>query len=132
MHAIQPPRPLRSVEPFRRTKTRAKPSSIKQPHRSIALEAAAKLTVNLLLIVAAGSAIVKLLPYNLSQQAKLQDLRSEVGFVEGRVDRVQADFSRNFDPQQARSVMQEQSSRVDPRQRPVVWLTPAQKTSPNP
>jgi hypothetical protein len=62
------------------------------------------------------------LPYHLSQQAKLGEIREEVKRTEKRVNRLSNNFSRYFDPQQAKSVMQEQSHRVDPSQRQVVWL----------
>jgi hypothetical protein len=136
MHAIQPPRPSlrpvgsRPVEPVRRSSRRTRPSLPRHTHRTIAAEVGAKLAVNLVLTIAAGSALVKLLPHNISQEAKLQELRTEVAFVEGRVDHLRGDFNRHFDPQQAQAVMQEQSSRVDPRQRQVVWLNSAPGTTP--
>jgi hypothetical protein len=83
------------------------------------------------LAIAAGTALVKLLPYGFEQQAKLQQIHSEVVLVKERVDRLQTDFDRNFDPQQTKAIMQEQSSRVDPQQRQVIWVTPASATSSN-
>lgn len=80
--------------------------------------------MNLILAIAAVSALVKLIPYNLTQQAKLRELTTEVAAVEGRVDQIQTDFNRHFDPRQATSVMQEQTSRVQPGQRPIVWVDP--------
>lgn len=124
MHAIRPPqldphpvRPRRASLLARRTRRRT--------HRAIAAELSAKLVVNLVLAIASGSALVKLLPYGLAQQAKLQEIRAEVSLVGNRVAQVQGDLDRNFDPQQMRTIMQEQSSRVDPQQRQVIWLTPA-------
>jgi hypothetical protein len=73
--------------------------------------------------------LVRLIPYNTSQQGKLRELRTEVADVEGRVHQLQADFNRHFDPQQAMSVMQEQSIRVDPKQRQVVWLPPSESAN---
>jgi len=88
----------------------------------MALELTVKLAVNLVLLSAAIAALVRILPYQSSQQEKLRELSAEVNATETRVDRLRLNFNRNFDPQQARNVMQEQSYRVDPRQRQVVWL----------
>lgn len=81
----------------------------------------ARLIVNIVLSAAAIAGLVQLLPYHLSQQAKLREIRAEVKRTEGRVHNLRSDFSRSFDPGQAKSVMQEQSYRVDPNQRQIVW-----------
>lgn len=81
----------------------------------------AKLVVNIVLCTAAIAGLSQLLPYYLSQQAKLREVRAEVKRTETRVSTLRTDFSRSFDPGQAKSVMQEQSYRVDPTQRQIVW-----------
>lgn len=105
----------------------------KQPYRVTVLELGAKLTVNVFLMAVALSALVKLVPYGISQQAKLQDLHKEVHSTEGRVQALAGDFAYHFDPQQMKSIMEEQSSRVDPTQWRVIFrnssptaVTPAQ------
>lgn len=121
MNAIQPSRPpLQPVEP-RRTPQR-KSRNCRRSHRSVALQTTAKLTVNVLISAAAVSALVKLLPYYSSQQEKLQEIRSEVNLTERRVSQLRTDFNRYFDPQQAKTIMQEQSNRVGPGQRPVILV----------
>ncbi|NET59447.1 MAG: hypothetical protein F6K47_25880 [Symploca sp. SIO2E6] len=87
-------------------------------------ETTAKLIVNIMLCAAAFTGLSKLWPYHSSQQTKLREVRAEVKLTEERVKHLQEDFSRFFDPKQARSVMQEQSYRVDPAQRQVVWQEP--------
>ncbi|MBD2089410.1 hypothetical protein H6F67_06040 [Microcoleus sp. FACHB-1515] len=128
MHAFQPSRHLQPVEsPRKVSPTRSKPSrSIsRQPkYRARAIETGAKLSVNVILTIAAGTALVKLLPYGFAQQTKLQEIHAEVSIVKERVDRLQTDFSRNFDPQQSKAIMQEQSSRIDPQQRQVIFVQP--------
>jgi len=114
--------PPPSPEPTRRQMVRRRPR--RNPHRAVVFESGFKLGVNCLLSVIAVSALVKLVPYNLAQQAKLKEIRIEVSEVEGRVDHLQAELNRQFDPQQTMSVMQEESTRVDPRQRQIVWITP--------
>jgi hypothetical protein len=88
-------------------------------HRSTVGETLARLVVNGVISAAAIAGLVQLLPYHLSQQAKLRDLRREVKQSEIRVKSLRNDFSRSFDPGQAKSVMHEQSYRVDPNRRPV-------------
>ncbi len=122
MNAIPSSRPpLRPVEPLRRRTSRPRLHSRQHPHQAIATEVSTKLIVNLVLAIAAGTALVKLLPYNLSQREHLRELQTEVATVEERVERLRNDFDRNFDPKQTRSIMQEQSSRIDASQRQVVW-----------
>jgi hypothetical protein len=82
------------------------------------------LVVNILLSTAAIAGLIKLLPHHISQQAKLREVRIEAERTQERVNNLRADFSRSFDPGQAKSVMQEQSYRVDPAQRQVVWQNP--------
>jgi hypothetical protein len=42
---------------------------------------------------------------------------------EQRVNQLRDQFSRSFDPSQARQVMGEQSSRRDPNQRRIFWVS---------
>lgn len=87
-----------------------------------ALEITVMLAVNALLSATAVVALVQLIPYQRSQHAKLQEMQSQVEVAQERVDRVKQQFNRNFDPQQARQIMQEQTNRIDPKQRQVVWV----------
>lgn len=88
----------------------------------VTAEITIKLVVNVLLSVTALAALIRLLPYQHTQQAKLNLVRVEVSEVEQRLDRLRNDFNRNFDPNQTRKVMQEQSPRVDPNQRRIFWV----------
>ena len=115
--------PEQPIEPSRQRLVRRRKRS--NPHQAIAVETGFRLGVNAFLAIVAVSALVKLIPYNLAQQAKLKEIRTDVTALEGRVDRLQAELNRQFDPQQAMSVMQAESNRVDPRQRQILWLAPA-------
>lgn len=128
MNALQTPRtsprPVRHLQvvpaaPPPQRKIQRQPS-----YRVIAIEATAKLAVNLLLSTAAIATLVQLLPHVTSQRAKLEELRAEVEATEQRVDRLQSEFSRHFDPSQARDIMQEQSTRLDAQKRQILWLDP--------
>lgn len=127
MNALQPSRPpLKPVEP-RRVASQRKSRDRRRPYQVMALQTTAKLTINVLLSAVSVSALVKLVPYYWSQQEKLQEIQTEVKLTEGRVNSLRTDFKRYFDPQQAKSIMQEQSNRVDPGQRPVILINQAAK-----
>ncbi|NJL82062.1 MAG: hypothetical protein HC890_02075 [Chloroflexaceae bacterium] len=64
------------------------------------------------------------MPYHQSQQAKLGEIREEVALVEQRVEALRNNFSRNFDPQQAKTAMKEYSPRTAPNRYRVFWLPP--------
>jgi hypothetical protein len=118
MNALQPLAPL----PSRRLTPRRRRHRQPHSHKGIAAEIAMKLVVNGILSATAIVTLAKLLPYQLIQQEKLQEVRLEVQETEARVDRLRENFSRNFDPSQTRNVMQEQSSRVAPGQRRIFLL----------
>ena len=119
MNAFQPSRPpLETPEP--RKSRRVRPRRRSRPYKALALETTAKLAVNLTFSAAAIGALVQLLPYHLSVQAKLQEVREETKQTQVRVLRLQNDFNKSFDPQQAKTIMQQESYRVDPLRRPVV------------
>jgi outer membrane murein-binding lipoprotein Lpp len=123
MNALQPRQPLETVAPrqFVAPKRKTRQSRL-SPYRGIVLENTAKLVVNMALVVGAVSTLVKLLPYNIYQQAKLQEISTEVKQTESRVADLQTNFNRSFAPDQAKKIMAEQSSRVDPGQRPVFFV----------
>jgi cell division protein FtsB len=114
-------------DPTPRRMVRRRPR--RNPHQAAIAETGFKLGVNCVLTVIAITTLVKLVPYNLAQQSKLQEIHAEVSELESRVRHLRADLNRQFDPQQAMSVMQEESIRVDPRQRQVIWLPPSSSTA---
>ena len=120
MNAIQPSRPpLQPVNP-RRVAHSVNRRRRLSPYRFMVIENTAKLTVSVVLSVVTVSSLIKLLPYQWSQQEKLWEVQTEVKLTEGRVNHLRTDFNRYFDPQQTKSIMQEQSNRVNPGQRQVV------------
>ncbi|WP_088892607.1 hypothetical protein [Leptolyngbya ohadii] len=128
MNALQPLPPA-SPPPRRRVKSRLRQRPRTRSHQAIVTEITVKLAINGLLAGVAAIALTKLIPYNLQQREELRQLQAEVAEVQQRVDILQADLDRQLDPQQANSIMQEQSYRVDPNQRQVVWLTPSSRTA---
>jgi cell division protein FtsL len=120
---------------LRRRPRRASASSrrsSRDPHQATAIEVSVRLGVNVLLGIIAVSTLIKLVPYNLSQQQRLGEVRSEVAKLDQRVDELRAEFDRHFDPQQSMHVMQEQSARVNPNQRQIIWVTPSTTTAQQP
>lgn len=122
MNAFQPSRPPIQPVEQRRNVPRPKRHLRQRAYQVMALETTAKVAVNILISAAAASALVQLLPYYWSQQDKLRTVRTEVKVMEGRVQNLHAEFSRNFDPGEAKSIMQQKSFRFDPNQRPVILM----------
>lgn len=121
MNAFQPSRsPLETPEPRKSTR-RVRHHRRSRPYKALVLETTAKLAVNITLSAAAIGALVQLLPYHLSVQAKLQEVREETKQTQDRVLRLQNDFNKSFDPQQAKTIMQQYSDRVDPSRRQIVF-----------
>ncbi|HIK04858.1 MAG TPA: hypothetical protein IGS40_09090 [Trichormus sp. M33_DOE_039] len=108
--------PTQKQQPISRPKRHLRQRS----YRVMAVEMTAKIAVNVAISAAAISALAKLVPYNWSHQGKLKEVNTEVKQLEKRVSKLQAEFNRNFDPRQAKSVMQQQTYKFEPNQRPVV------------
>jgi hypothetical protein len=122
MNAFQPYKtPLQPVEQ-RPTKPRPKRHLRQHAYQVMALETTAKVAVNIVISTAAISALVQLLPYHWLQQNKLREVRTELKVMEGRVQYLQREFSRNFDPSEAKNIMQQKSYRFDPNQRQVILM----------
>lgn len=131
MTAIEPSRHLKEPAQKSRVPTpkKARRKQRSNPHVVIATETTVKLAVNCLLSIVAVTALVQLLPLNRSGQEKLQQIQTEVKQTEHRVKALRTDFNRSFDPQQAKTIMQEHSHRNDPEQLQIIWLD--NSTSPN-
>lgn len=137
MNAQPSHRPSPSAAPSQQSAVSVRRSSQKHParkpsHQALVAEVTARLGANVIIGLVAVSALVKLIPYNLDQQTKLQELQAEVKTVEKRVDQLRAEFDRHFDPQQTVSIMQEQSVRVDPNQRQIIWVNPSDSIAQEP
>ena len=122
MNAFQPSRP--PLEPIQKRRvTPRKSRHLRQrSYQVMALETTVKIGVNVVISVAAASALVQLLPYHWLQQDKLREIGTEVRFMEGRVNTLNTKFSQNFDPRENKTIMQQQSYRFDPNQRQVVIM----------
>ncbi len=134
MNAIQSYPTIGQPEPSRRRRPLKSAQRLQKrhPYQGLAVETAAKLAVNLVLSAAAISTLLQLLPYQKTQQEKLQEIRAEVAKTEVRVNRLRSEFSRNFDPHQTKKLMEEMSYRVDPTQVQIVWKKPIAPTTTTP
>ncbi|HAC63531.1 MAG TPA: hypothetical protein DCF68_08315 [Cyanothece sp. UBA12306] len=123
MAALQPLEVSSTPKPPTKRQRRRPKTSKKghQDHQWVAAEIGIKLIVNGTLSIIAISTLLKLLPYQATQQGKLREIRTQVQETERRVNEFGADFSRNFDPHQVKKVMQENSPLTDPNKRRIFW-----------
>ena len=127
MNAIQSSRPPLQPIQKRQVIPRPKRHLRQRSYQVMALESTAKIAVNLVITAVAGSALAQLVPYHWSQQQKLREINTEVKLMEVHVNSLQVEFSRNFDPQQTKSIMQQQGYRFDPTQRQVILMNPERR-----
>lgn len=120
MNAFQPSR--QPLPPIQKPQApRPKRHLRQRSHQVMAIETTVKIGVNLVIFAAAASALTQLLPYHWLQQKKLREVRTEVKIMEGRVQTLQAEFVRNFDPRQTKSIIEQQGYKFAPNQRLVVF-----------
>lgn len=137
MQAIQPTvTPLRPVKNSPRVDPRSSRRQRSYPHKTLGAETGVKLAVNMVLSVCATSALIQLWPHYRAVQEKLHEIQAEVNLTQGRVNQSRSNFNRYFDPSLAKTLMQEQSNRSDPQQRPVILQEPevseAEESTPQP
>jgi hypothetical protein len=121
MNAFQPSQfPQQPTPQNRPPAPRPKRHLRQRSYRLMAVEATAKIGVNVALGAAAAAALMQLIPHHLSQQAKLREVSVEVKQMEKRVSDLQEKLSRNLDPRQANSIRQEQAFKFEPNQIPIV------------
>lgn len=121
MNAIQP---SESLLRSRKTTSRAVKAPKLRTHLPQTLEAAAILGINILLAGIAISTLTQLLPYQLAQRAKLQEVQAEVKQSANRVHQLREEYNRSLDPQEAKRIVEEQSNLIDPQKQKVVWIRP--------
>jgi len=97
MNVLQPLEPLK-----------AKKSPRHSPYTGLFIETTVQLLVYGALSVAAVATLLRLLPYHLSTQTKLAEIRQEIAVTEERVHRLRDNFRHNFSSDDPRRTMQEQ------------------------
>lgn len=122
MNAIQPSRPPVQHEASpapRPKKTQRRPR--RHAYKAIAVENTARLCTNVAISAIAAYGLAHLLPHLWSQQQKWQEISTEVQRTEGRVNNLQQDFQRYFDPRQTETLMKQQSNMLEPGESQVIW-----------
>ncbi len=123
MAALQPLEApsTRNLRPNRQHRRQPTPKPPHRDHQWVAAEISVKLIVNGTLSIIAVLTLLKLLPYQATQQEKLREIRTQVQETERRVDQFREDFSQSFDPHQVKKVMQENSPLIEPHKRRIFW-----------
>ena len=120
---VRPPaQPSPRKRATRRSPSKSPRTTLSNPPVELAVETSVKLAVNVLLCGVAVSALTQLLPYLFSGRERLQVLETELARTETRVERLRDKFGVYFDPQQTKTIMQEESNLTDPAQLRVVWI----------
>ncbi|MGL5939890.1 MAG: hypothetical protein ACRC2S_05820 [Waterburya sp.] len=105
-----------------RKKVRRQPRQRHKPYRGIVAEMSLKLILSWVIAIGAIASVFKLLPYHLSQQSKLKELRFQVQETNARVDKLRDELNHNFDPQQTQNLKEQYSSLTSPNQSRIYWL----------
>ncbi|MDJ0569189.1 MAG: hypothetical protein QNJ53_09075 [Pleurocapsa sp. MO_192.B19] len=94
----------------------------RNPYRGITVEISLKLILSWIIALGAIASLFRLLPYHLSQKAKLKELRIQVQETDARVTKLRKQLNHNFDPQRTKSLMKQYSSLTSPDQSRIYWL----------
>ncbi len=108
--------PSISTPTVKSTRVRSQPA---YAHRRQGLEVATKLVTYSTLSIFGIFTLVNSIGYNYVQRSKLQHIETEVQDAKVRADKVNANFTRSFDPQAQSSIMQENSYKVAPDRLPI-------------
>ncbi|MGD1904114.1 MAG: hypothetical protein ACFB9N_17955 [Geitlerinemataceae cyanobacterium] len=84
-------------------------------------ESGLQIGFNAIVAIAALGSLVQLLPERQARRTALNGLESDLAEREVRVDRLRERFTYYFDPAQLESVVREESQKIHPQQRPIVW-----------
>ncbi|MGD1919837.1 MAG: hypothetical protein ACFCAD_13675 [Pleurocapsa sp.] len=120
---------LSKVSLKRKLKRKSSPKG--NPYRGVTTEISLKLILSWAIALAAIVSLFRLLPYHLSQQAKLKELRIQVEETDARVTKLREQLNHNFDPQRTQSLMEQYSSLTSPNQSRIYWLPEENKKTKN-
>lgn len=101
------------------------------PYRGITAEISLKLILSWAIVIGAIASVFKLLPYHLTQQAKLEELRIQVQETDARVSKLREQLNYNFDPHRTQSLMEQYSTLTSPNQSRIYWLEEGGKQLPD-
>ena len=101
-----------------------------QPYRGVTAEISLKLILSWAIAIGAIVSFFRLLPYHLTQQAKLKELRIQVRETDARVIKLREQLNKNFDPEQTQSLMEQYSTLTAPNQTRIYWLEDNEQNEP--
>ena len=104
------------------SKIRRKTRKRHHPYRGITAEIWLKLILSWAIALGAIASVFRLLPYHLTQQAKLKELQIQVQETDARVVKLRKQLNYNFDPQRTQNLMEQYSSLTSPNQSRIYWL----------
>lgn len=111
-------------------KVRSNSRNRRYPYRGVRTEIGLKLILSWAIAIAAIASLFKLVPYHLSQKAKLKELKIQVQETDARVTELRKELNKNFDPQQTQRLMEESSS-LDADKIRIHFLPEDKKQKPN-
>jgi hypothetical protein len=117
----------KGLSPRKRSRVKVNPVHV---YRRQGLEAGVKLMTYSALSVFGIVTLVNSIGYNWAQQGKLQHLKTEVQDAKIRTEKINDNFSRSFDPQAQRSVMEDNSYKIAPNRRQIVLIDPRIDSAP--
>ncbi len=118
---VSSPEPSISTPTARSVRVKSKPI---YAHRRQGLEVATKLVTYSALSIFGMITLVNSIGYNYAQRSKLQHIETEVQDAKIRADKVNANFTRSFDPQAQSNIMQENSYKVAADRLPIFLVNP--------
>jgi hypothetical protein len=101
---------------------RRQPRPGRNLYRGITAEISLKLILSWAIAISAIASFFRLLPYHLTQQAKLKELNIQVQETDARVAKLKTQLNHNFDPQETQSLIEQYSTLTKPNQSRIYWL----------
>jgi hypothetical protein len=101
---------------------RCKTYKPRNSYRGVTAEISLKLILSWAIAIGAIASFFRLLPYHLTQRAKLKELHIQVQETDTRVAKLREQLNHNFDPQQTQSLMEQYSTLTTPNQSRIYWL----------
>jgi len=89
-------------------------------------ETATILGVNVLLIGTCLYTLGNMLPHQLTQEAKLQEIKGEVSRTSARIEQLKQSHERSLIPEESRRISEEQGHLIRKNKRNLVWVKPTQ------
>ena len=108
------------LSPRKRSRSKVKST---YAHRRQGLEAGVKLVTYSVLSVFGIVSLVNSVSNNWSLHGKVQHLKTEVQDAKIRTEKINQSFSRSFDPQAQKSMMEDNSYKIAPNRRQIILVT---------